>query len=70
MGMSAPERMSQGNKKSFWEFIDALSSRQSKMLIRILQINVQMKDAMTDKELDIYKKKMMSEMLHINGVIK
>jgi len=67
--MSAPERMSQGEKTKFMDWIKGLSLRQVRLLIKVLQIEERFKDSMDKSELEIYQKKSLGDMLHINGVV-
>ena len=69
MVMSAPERMSEGEKTKFMDWIKGLSLRQVRLLIKVLQIEERFKDSMDKSELEIYQKKSLGDMLHINGVV-
>ena len=67
--MSAPERMSEGEKTKFMDWIKGLSLRQVRLLINVLKIEERFKDSMDKSELEIYQQKSLGDMLHINGVV-
>jgi len=51
------------------DWIKGLSLRQVRLLIKVLQIEERFKDSMDKSELEIYQKKSLGDMLHINGVV-